>query len=297
MSVWTVGDNNSAARENQKSVTINTGTNLAALTTTYANQLVVSSDTSAGFIANTLYMRNAANNAWLAVNVKHDHSADTDLAGGLFSNVLMPNTGQVVDLNVPSPRAADTNNTGTGGTTTDDIAANQWRVKLDTSTTTSNYRQSDKGSIKIDFGQKIKFQAKLEEQAVSTSLQSRMGVQMETANAAQSSTNKCVGFEFCDANGTTYQLSSGDGTSRSVINTGVAFAGIHSVKFFYTPSVNVVGTIDATTVTKTTNLPNSGAVDADKTARFGISTTNTVTKTLYIYGYRVVGLPNDTGWV
>src|SRR6266487_1370866 len=100
MSVWAVGDNNSAARENQKSVTINTGTNLAALTTTYANQLVVSSDTSAGFIANTLYMRNAANNAWVAVNVKHNHSADTDLAGGLFSDILDQNLYQFVLYNM-----------------------------------------------------------------------------------------------------------------------------------------------------------------------------------------------------
>jgi hypothetical protein len=296
MAYWAVGDNNSGARENQKSVTILTGTAIAGLTVTYANQLVVSSDTSAGFTANTLYMRNAANNAWISIEVKHDHSADTDPAGGLFSNVLMPNTGLHVDLNVPSPRTTDFFNTNTGGTVADDIAANQWRVKLDTGTTANNFRQEDRGSIKLDFGSKIKFQAKLEEQAVSTSLQCRVGCNIETANAAQNNATKCLGFEFCDANGTTYQLSSGDGAARSVINTAVAFAGAHSVKFFYTPSTNVVGTIDATTVTKSTNLPNSGVCDADKTARFGIMTTNTVTKTLYIYGYRVIGVPNDN-WV
>ena len=296
MSYWAVGQNNSAALENQKSNTIGTGTQLAALTTTYPNQLVTSSDTSAGFIANTLYMRNAANNGWVPIETKHDHSADTDQAGGLLSNILMPNTGQVIDLNYPSPRIMDFMMTNVGGTATDDIAANRWRVKLDTGTVANNYQQQDKGSIKLDFGQKIKFQAKLEEQAVSTSLQCRVGCNIEAANTAQNAATKCLGMEFCDVNGTNYVLSTGDGTSRSVINTGVAFAGVHSVKFLYTPNVNIVGTIDATTVTKTSNLPNSGTCDADKTARFGIMTTNTVTKTLYIYGYRVIGIPNDN-WV
>ena len=293
-SYWVAAtDNNSAARMNQKNVTIDTGTALAAITTTYPGQLAVATDTTGGFTADVLYQRNAANNAWNAVFKKHDHSANTDAAGGLHSDVLMANVSKYIDLNVPSPHAADFNNTGTGGTTADDIASNQWRVKLDTSTTASNYRQSDRGSIKIDFAQKIFFQAKLEEQAVSTSLQCRVGCNIEAANAAQSSSTKCVGMEFCDTNGVNYQLSTGDGTSRSVLNTGVAFAGAHSVKFLYTPNVNIVGTVDSTAVTKTSNLPNSGVCDADKTARFGISTTNTVTKTLYIYGYRVIGIPND----
>jgi len=290
-------DNNSAARMNQKTVTMDTGSALAALTATYPCQVVISTDTSGGFLQDTMYQRNAANNAWVAVEKKHDHSANTDSAGGLFSDILQANVSKYVALNVMSPHAADFNNTGTGGTTTDDFASANWRVKLDTSTTANNYRQADRGTgVKLDFGSKIMWQAKLEEQAVSTDIQSRMGVQMEAANSAQVPANKCVGFEFCDSNGVNYQVSSGDGTSRSVLNTGVAFAGVHSVKFLYTPTANVVGTIDATSVTKTSNLPNSGAVDMDKTARFGILTTNTVTKTLYVYAYHVVGLDSDTGW-
>jgi len=290
-------DNNSAARMNQKCNTIDTGAALAALSSTYAGQIVTSTTTETGFSADTMYQRNAANNAWVAIEKKHDHSANTDPAGGLFSDILIANISKLVDLNQPSPHAVDFNNTGTGGTTGDDISSGIWRVKLDTGTAASNYRQADRGTgIKLDFGNKIMWQAKLEQQAVSSSIQSRMGVQMEPANSSQIPSNKCLGFEFCDTNGVNYMISSGDGSSRSVLNSGVAYAGVHSVKFLYTPTANIVGTVDSTVVTKGSNLPNSGAVDQDKTTRFGISTTNTTTKTLYVYAYRVVGLPNDTGW-
>src|SRR5690242_159890 len=115
-SYWVAAtDNNSAARMNQKNVTIDTGTALAAITTTYPGQLAVATDTTGGFTADVLYQRNAANNAWNAVFKKHDHSANTDAAGGLHSDVLMANVSKYIDLNVPSPHAADFNNTGTGG--------------------------------------------------------------------------------------------------------------------------------------------------------------------------------------
>jgi hypothetical protein len=185
----------------------------------------------------------------------------------------------------------------TSGTVTDNPGTNQMRVNCNTGTTASAVAQADVGSIKLDFGSKIKFQAKIEQQTVTTGLQARMGVNIESAGLAAAPTTKSLGFEFCDSTGTTYQLESCDGTTRTVTNTGQAFNGVHGIKFQYTPATNIVGQVDATTATtKTTNLPNSGAADSDKSARFGITTTNTTAKNLYVYGFVVVGVDNDPGW-
>jgi hypothetical protein len=118
---------------------------------------------------------------------------------------------------------------------------------------------------------------------------------IETVGAAISNSVKSLGFEFCDSTGSTYQLVSCDGGARTVTTTNQAFTGNNSVRFYYTPAVSVVGTVNQTVATtKTSNLPNSGACANDRLARFGIQTTNTSGKNLQIYGGQVAGVPNDT---
>lgn len=295
---YTAGsDTNSAARANQKSVTIDTGTNLAALSPTYANQLIVSTDSTGGFSAGVMYQRNNANTAWVSFvpMAAHDHSASTASAGGTLFNVYADNMGQsILESELISPKATEFFTSATGGTITDDIAANQWRVKCDTGVVANNFAQADFGGIRADFGNPIKFQAKVEQQTVTTSLQARIGTNIEKSNAAVDTTTKSIGFEFCDSTGTTYQLESCNATARSVLNTTQAFNGVHSLKLLYTPSVNIVGQVDATTAsTKTDNLPNSGPTQADRLLRFGIMTTNTTVKDLYVYGATIAYWPND----
>jgi len=295
--VWTAGsDSDSAARLNQKTVTIDTSANLSAMSSTYPGQLVFSTDSAGAFTANTMYQRNAANNAWVAMlpMTTHDHSTNLASTGGLFSDILASNTGQLIYLNYISPRVANFfTSIVSSGTITDNISANRWRVNLSTGVTTSAVAQADIGGITVDFGSKIKFQAKVEQQTVTTFLQGRIGINIESAGSAAGIT-KSLGFEFCDSTGTTYQLVSCDGTTRTVTNTTQPFNGVHGIKFAYTPSTNIIGTVDQTVATtKTTNLPNSGAADADKTMRFGITTTNTTPKNLYIYGAVLVGVDND----
>src|SRR3990167_9626886 len=60
-------DSFSAARLNQKSTFVGTGTAIAALATTYAGMLAYSTDTSGASTIDTLYVRNAANDAWVTV--------------------------------------------------------------------------------------------------------------------------------------------------------------------------------------------------------------------------------------
>jgi len=296
---WQPGDTLSAARGNAKTKYTGTGSQIAALGTTYPGQLASSTDNSGGFTQDLLIMRNTDNNAWISAagNKKHDHSADTDAAGGLLSDVFINNTEKFLYLNMISPVSDMFFQSNTGGTITDDASSTNWRVKLDTGSVASNYCQIDKGSVGLSWGSKIKLQVRVEEQTATTGLQSRIGINCERADT-NVGTAKLLSFDFCDATGANYYLASSDGTTRTSVSTGQGFHGVHSIKFLYTPSTNVVGTIDNTTaITKTSNLPNSGAADHNKTFRAGIFTTNTTAKQLYIYGAVVVGTINDAGWL
>jgi hypothetical protein len=289
-------DTVSAARLDQKTITIDTSARLSVLSPTYPGQIVIPLDTSGAFIANNVYYRNAANTAWLTIVPPgpHDHSSNT--TGGPLSTILDDNIGQFIFHNLLAPKSTHFKITtaGTGATVTDNISSNLWNVDLNTGSIANNTSQADLGGIRLDFGSVIKWIAKVEQAGNTNNIQCRMGVNIEAVGSAASNSTKSLGFEFCDSTGTTYQLESGDGTLRSVLNTTQPFTGVNCIRFLYTPALNVVGQINHTTaVTKTSNLPNSGNNDQDKMARFGIQTTDTNAKHLYLYGVSVGGYPND----
>ena len=60
-------DSFSGARLNQKSTFVGTGTAIDALATTYPGMQAYSTDTSDAFTIDTLYVRNAANDAWAEI--------------------------------------------------------------------------------------------------------------------------------------------------------------------------------------------------------------------------------------
>src|SRR3990167_133266 len=61
-------DSFSAVRLNQKSTFVGTGAAIAAISTTYAGMLAYCTSTGSGFTIDTLYERNAANDAWAAMS-------------------------------------------------------------------------------------------------------------------------------------------------------------------------------------------------------------------------------------
>lgn len=296
---WTASqDSLGQARMNQKTVTIDTGSHLAALPTTYPDQIIVSLDSTGGFSAGFVYVRDPTNTTWNQVYPPgpHDHSGST--TGGFLATVLEDNLGQFLFYNYLSPFASQFLQTVTGGTISNVQGSGSWNVQLATGTVANNLAQADIGGIALDFGSAMKFIAKITEGGASTSLQGRIGVNIEAAGAAVSNTTKSLGFEFCDSTGLNYQLVSCDGTTRTVASTGQAFAGTNNIRFVYTPTTSVVGTVNQTTATtKTSNLPNSGATANDKISRFGIQTTNTIAKNLNIHGFQLVGMDNDTWFV
>ena len=66
---WEVADVISASRMNQKTLYVGTGTQLEALSTTYAGMYAYVTTAGGTKIADTLYQRNAANSAWVAWSI------------------------------------------------------------------------------------------------------------------------------------------------------------------------------------------------------------------------------------
>jgi len=60
-------DSYSSARLNQKTTFVGTGTQIAALATTYPGQLAYATSTTGGFTIDTLSVRNVANTAWVLI--------------------------------------------------------------------------------------------------------------------------------------------------------------------------------------------------------------------------------------
>jgi len=109
---WDANDGFSAARGNQKTCFVGTGTQIAAISPTYAGQLAYATSTSGGFTIDVLYERNAANNAWNQVTFQEkaeasntpttDNADFTPGAGGQFDRyyeyVTLPNTEELYEI-------------------------------------------------------------------------------------------------------------------------------------------------------------------------------------------------------
>lgn len=83
-----VGDTITEGRMNQKCLFVGTGTQITALATTYPGQLAYSTDTSGAFTADTLYQRNAADSAWVAISVSI--TSDITLQGDYNASTNSP---------------------------------------------------------------------------------------------------------------------------------------------------------------------------------------------------------------
>jgi hypothetical protein len=127
-----------------------------------------------------------------------------------------------------------------------------------------------------------------------------MGVGMERVQENSEATKQKFGIEGCTGDGTTIQLVSCDGATRLKTNTAIGMdqnAAI-GVKIDYIPSTSVIyydtiGTIKPSTG----NFPSSGAVDSDKMLRYGIKTTNTSEKLMYVWADAIFGKVLDPSWI
>lgn len=289
----------SAARLNQKTRSMLTGAQIAALSPTYPGEEVFCTSTGSGFTIDTTYTRNSANNAWITSSVgKHKHDADVDSAGGLYSDILLGNFGKYMLYHNPNPSIGEFHqDTASGGTLSNDFTLG--RINFSTGTTSGAYAQLGKHGVPVSFASASKFKF-MGYCTVNTQVSVRMGVAMETVYATTTTTRK-YGIEGCDSAGTArnYEVICANGSVRSNVTSSQDMArssdDVYHLEF--TPGVNVKFYVDGIiNTTNSSNIPNSGASSGVLNVGMGVRTNNTSSKNLFMRGISFVGLPGDSTW-
>lgn len=307
---WVGEDNISAARMNAKTVWIGTGTQLAALSPTFAGQIAVSTTTASGFTGDTAYFRNAANDTWLFLSMsKHTHSTDTHLSGGLYTDIRYANFLDAYTLDYKNAKKEDFHSIlGGSGTVTNDVSSSSGKVIIDTGIVANDYAQIVDYGVKFGFGRKSRFAVKMGLNG-ETNLITRIGIAGEDINGANTTTRK-YGIEGCDSTGINWVMFSANGTTRSGtvttntgLNSGFDTTG-QNYRLDHTPNVDIKFYANGTNCGANCTIsaaggfiPNDGDTGSDYVLRLGVKTTNTTGKKIALWGCQLEGKINDSRWV
>lgn len=296
----------SPARFNRKVPSHYTGAQIAGLSPTYANQLVVCTATGSGFVADTLYMRNSSNTAWIGGGGGiHKHDANTDAAGGLLSEVFHANAAKVIWFpDGVAPNAAQFKHEVSGGATITDVHP---IVRLFCGTSSGAYAHATRSGVGVSFASNIRFLARL---FVShgNHVTVRMGVCAESANDTPASDGggiRRMGFEACDSTGTlrNYDVFSSNGTTRSAVGQTFAVAQVaaHAYRLDYTVATNIVPYYDGVAqLPKTSAMPSGGGSLNSRILSAGIRQNNSFSagseRVMTLSGLSMAGVPTTDAW-
>lgn len=222
---------------------------------------------------------------------KHTHDEDTNASGGSLKNIFAKNLTKFLFFNKRMGLSvSDFNSLGTGGTAAFDSTSGA--IKLDTSTSSNNYRNLNLMGIPISFTKDSVVESDLQYVGATTSNFARFGVGMENLNLTNDSDEK-YGIESCSATNGNWFLVTADGDDRTQQDTLKPLDGDDAQQTYRLE--NVVGVSvdftygDDTAVSKTTNLPIANSAPKTNIVNYGVKTSNTSSKQLYIWGLAIVG--------
>jgi hypothetical protein len=284
-------DTPSPARLNRVTFHVGTGTELQNLSPKYPGMPVFCILDGAGLIGGAAYIRAPDNQSWIPLGVsQHTHNADTDASGGRFANVVFDNLENIFWISKPIPKATNFITTTSGGTVTDNAA--KGAVTLFTTATAGNYADCLDYGVNFSYASKLKMIVKMYVDA-GTYVTCKVGSGMEHIASANDISRK-IGYEVCDTVGSTrnWEVTSSDGAIRSTSTSQAAVSKqtAHAYKVLFTPFQSVQFYEDGTlSITKTTNIPNSGNSNETNIFRAGIKTNNGTGKNLFLFGYVMTG--------
>jgi len=297
----------SPARFNRKVPSHYTGTQMTNLSPTYPNQLVVCTANGGNFVADTIYMRNSANTAWIGGGGGiHKHDANTDSAGGLLSDVFYANAAKVLWFpDGVAPNATQfKQEVGSGGTITD---AHPF-VRLFCGTANGGYAHATRSGVGVSWTSNIRFLARLFA-SHGNYVTVRMGVCAEGAHetpAADGGGINRMGFEACDSagNAQNYVVFTSNGTTRSGATTtsAVAQAASHAYRLDYTVATDVRAFFDnSSLMTKTSAVPAAGNSQNARILSAGIKQNNSFSagseRVIQMTGLTMAGAASSSAWI
>jgi hypothetical protein len=273
---------------NAKSWFVGTGDEIATITIASTIPNALCTEDGSGFLANHVYIR---------------HFDDVAQEWSGWDDIFIDNAESRLSLFRPTLQEEMFQWDVNGGAVATAVADNSQFLRLRTNAATNNWAQADTGGLQASLSSRMEWHTKFQiDGATGTNpaVLWRMGVGMERVQENSETTLQKFGIEGCGGDGITIQLVSCNGASRFKTPTGVAMdqAAAIGVKVAYIPSTSVIyeDTI-GTTKPSTGGIPSSGSVHSDKMLRYGIKTTNTSEKLMYIWADALFGKVLDPSWI
>jgi hypothetical protein len=292
----------SQAKLNAKTVLMADANFLQSLQVTYAGQLVrcIGTATNGIFSPNRTYFRNESNTGWIPdTQFKHLHNANSDVAGGLYSDIVKVNVHDIAQFVGYWPNKEMFKKTVTG---TSDIINQGDRVDFSTEAVTNGHVIGglQGGTVRMNAWSSWAINGFATSGSRMT-LKIGLGVEQVHLIAP---IDRRYGLEACDSVGTSrnYNMYTGDGTTWSIEPTSEAVQqtapkGFH---FIFNPGVNVkmyrnVAGAETFSI-KTTHIPSSGEVGSSKPFNIGYKTNEGVAKQYKLYSLVINASPPTTLW-
>jgi hypothetical protein len=294
----------SAAKLNKKTITYST--NIPA-EPAIPGQVFYAISNLDPYRKNDIVARNIDDDGFTVISQsRHRHNADTNQAGGKLTDIFRYNTGQSLLLSGNIAFSAYISNSygSTGTTQTQDSPSGS--TKLDTSTTANNYRVAQIWGVSLSLAAPALYQTMMQFHGNTTNQFVRWGMNMESMDLTNN-VNPKFGVESCSASNSNWNIVTADGTTRTAIDAQASLDAAatiptpHSFVLDYLPGSYVNFYFDNNiVVSKTTNLPLTSAaantIPRNNLCNYGVKTTDTNSKQLYIWGVAIVGDTKDSAW-
>lgn len=297
----------SAAELNKKTVSYSSA---IANETPQPGQIFVATTNQGAWNTNDVVMRKIDDSGWSNISLsRHRHDADTNYSGGLLSDMHRANVAKV--LLYHRVLGFGPANLYTYGSATATIAQDlaTGAVKLDTVTTANNYLVSKVMGVSPSLAVPSTLKTKMQYHGNTTNLFVRWGMNMEPMDVSNNNSVK-YGIESCTASNGNWNIVTSDGTTRTAIDGNASLDGAsvvssstgargHTLDYYPGNFLNYYYQANAV-VSKSTQLPpitsSPGTIPADNACNYGLKTTDTNSKQLYIWGLAIMGGIDDPAW-
>ena len=301
---WT-DETPSQSRFTAKTLFVGPGSDIGNITTQNNCPLALCTEDGGGFFKNNLYARHyddttAQWTGWDNAKWKHTHTDNAD-DGGAYYEMDVANIERIHDdppyLTVFQFFGAKS---GTGADIADANANSSLFLRLRTGVVANNYAYIAKGGTRLSFAYKIEWHVKMEVDGGNAQILWRAGPGMELPQDNADVVEKKIGLEGCTGSGTKVQVVNCDGVTRLITPTTIDMDTGQARGFMlkYVPSTNLTykDTL-ASNIVVSANIPGSGYILSDRLVRYGIKTTNTTEKLMYLWRHALFGKSNDSDYI
>ena len=267
-------------------------------------QFFLPRDSAHGFIKNQPCFLSVDGDVIIPLGLKkHSHSMDTDIDGGLATEIFIDNMG---NLDVYLGNSYYQNDfeqfiSGTGAQIVNYVSGARYGVELDTGTAVNGMVNQRRAAVPLDYSKNSSFECRCEIVGTIANYLLRFGVNSERIDEANNPAEESYGIEACSANAN-WQTWSSDATARSTTPTSypVAAATLVWMGKNVPADGEIVFTKDndvANAVTKTSDVPITGIGASKNVWCQGIkSTLVSQAKQMRHFGAVVYGHIGITEW-